>query len=375
MDPDSTNRNMDSTPITGQEPERPHVGRIRYQELFEFASDCHVVTDSHGLILTANHAAASLLRCFKEFLIGKPLGLFVAPGFRNRFYQTLALFRNRSTSDSFESRLAPRRGEGQRDVSIVAVVDDDADGSHRVRNIHWAVRDVTDQRRAESVRADLLRRLTTAQEDERRRVSRDLHDQVGQTLMALVLGVQAARSGDALPQAAIEQLNRVQQIADDLGRQLREIAGRLRPTALDDVGLEGALRQSIADWSTQTGVEAEFRSTTLESERFPSEIETTLYRVVQEALTNVAKHARASHVGVVVARRDCYAVAVIEDDGCGFEPDAVAPAGNGQLGLIGMRERVVLTGGTLEIESRPGHGTTIYARIPCAGGSRGSDES
>jgi signal transduction histidine kinase len=208
-------------------------------------------------------------------------------------------------------------------------------------------------------RADLARRLASAQEAERRRVARDLHDQVGQTLTALGLAVGAAEA--AGPAEAAARLRGIRALADQVGRELHGAAVRLRPTALDDLGLPAAVGQLVADWSARTGVPAEFEAVGMAGGRLPAEAETALYRVVQEALTNAAKHAKASRVSVVVARRDEHATAVVEDDGAGFDP---ASAGDGRLGLVGMRERVALSGGELEVESEPGAGTTVIARIP-----------
>jgi PAS domain S-box-containing protein len=209
-------------------------------------------------------------------------------------------------------------------------------------------------------RADLARRLATAQEDERRRVARDLHDQTGQLLAGLALAVRAAETAGPLPPAAGERLAEVRRIADDLGRQVHALAVRLRPTALDDVGLEAALGQLVREWAARAGVPIDFETAGL-ADRLPAEAETVLYRVVQEALTNVAKHARATRVSVVVSRHAGTATAAVEDDGVGFDPEA---AGAGRLGLVGMRERVTLAGGELDVESAPGAGTTIIARLP-----------
>jgi signal transduction histidine kinase len=121
------------------------------------------------------------------------------------------------------------------------------------------------------------------------------------------------------------------------------------------------LQHYLVDWSARTGVPAQFQAVGPEAERFPPEIETALYRVVQEALTNVAKHAGARVVSVVVERQDGRAIAVVEDDGVGFDPEAASASG--RLGLLGMRERVAVLGGALEVESSPGSGTTIIARV------------
>ncbi|RYE85568.1 MAG: sensor histidine kinase [Myxococcales bacterium] len=215
--------------------------------------------------------------------------------------------------------------------------------------------------RVEQARTALQRQLATLQEDERRRIARDLHDQTGQLLASLSLAVQAVGADGALPARSHGRLAEVQRVSDELGRQVHEMAVRLRPTALDDLGLPGALGQLVADWSARTGVGADLQVTGLEVERLPAEVETALYRVVQEALTNVAKHAHARQVSVTLGRLGLEATLVVEDDGRGFAPDRVDP---GRLGLLGMTERVTLAGGRLDVESSPGAGTTVIARLP-----------
>ncbi|HYH63885.1 MAG TPA: chemotaxis protein CheB [Urbifossiella sp.] len=211
-------------------------------------------------------------------------------------------------------------------------------------------------------RREVAQRLTTAQEDERKRVSRDLHDTVGQTHAALTLSLRAAAAAVPVRGEAADRLAYAAGLAEAMGRELHEAAVRLRPTALDDIGLGPAVAELVTKWSTRTGVAAEYRSAELEGGRLPADVETALYRVVQEALTNVARHARAKAVSVTVGRAGGEARAVVEDDGVGFDPEA----GTIRLGLAGMRERVELVGGALEIESAPGAGTTVIARVPVA---------
>ncbi len=210
-------------------------------------------------------------------------------------------------------------------------------------------------------RRDLTRRLGTAQEDERRRVARDLHDSLGQLQAGLGLAVAAARGTPGLPAAAGERLDEVKRMADELGRETHALAVRLRPTSLDDLGLEPALRQLVADWFGRTGIGVEFDTAGVGDSRLPADVETAVYRVVQEALTNVAKHAGATAVSVVVTRPDGFVSVVVEDDGRGFDPAAVP---KGRLGLLGMRERVELVGGTIDVDSAPGAGTTVAVQIP-----------
>jgi signal transduction histidine kinase len=217
--------------------------------------------------------------------------------------------------------------------------------------------------RAEATRRELLRRLATAREDEQRRTARDLHDQVGQRLTALMLAIYGACAGDTLTAHSAGRLRDALRLAEDLGRDVHELASRLRPALLDDLGLHAAFRQLFTDCARQFDLQIDFQATWLERERLPSEVETVLYRVVQEALTNVARHAQAQRVSVVVERHEGHAIAVVEDEGIGFDP---IHAGVGRLGLVGMRERVMLAGGLLEIESEPQRGTTVIARVPIA---------
>jgi len=356
------------TPTPDERPEEPHVGRMRAQEEFEFAPDGQVVTDGHGLIQNANHAAAALLRCPKEFLAGKPLGLFVTEGHRPRFYECLSRLWRGTGSDAFETRVARRR-EPPRDVAVRVHVADGWRESRSTTSFRWVLRDVTVLKRAEEARAELLRRLVSAQEDERRRVSRELHDTFGQLLTALTLSAKAARDAAPLPAATDARLAEVQRLADELGRVAHDLAVRLRPTALDDVGLFAALGQ----WAARAGVEADYEASAVEAERLPRDVETAVYRVVQEALTNVARHAGARRVSVVISRHGESVTAAVEDDGVGFDADAAA--GSGRLGLVGMRERAAQADGTLDVESSPGGGTTVLARFPLrnGGGGGGAD--
>ncbi|RYE92223.1 MAG: PAS domain S-box protein [Myxococcales bacterium] len=217
-----------------------------------------------------------------------------------------------------------------------------------------------ERRRAEAAQHQLLRQLATVEENERRRIARDLHDQTGQLLVGLSLALRRVALDAELSPRLRGQLDGAQRIVDELGRQVHGLAVRLRPTVLDDLGLSIALQQLVTDWSMQVGVVADLQVTGLDVGRLPAEVETVLYRVVQEALTNVARHAQARQVSVVVHRHEGHATAVVEDDGRGFDPALV---GHDRLGLAGMRERVALAGGQLDVEAT-GLGTTIIARLP-----------
>jgi PAS domain S-box-containing protein len=216
---------------------------------------------------------------------------------------------------------------------------------------------------SERARVALLRRLSVAQEEERLRLSRELHDHIGQLITGLILNLRAVENelkAGTPPQDAAGRLGGLKQIVEELGREVHEVALRLRPTALDDLGLVAAVKNYIEHWSAQSGIEAEFYTNF--DERLPGEIETGLYRVVQESLNNALKHSQASRVSVLLERRKDSVVAIIEDNGAGFEYDA--GMGYGRLGLQGMRERLLAIDGQLEIESSRGTGTTVFARVP-----------
>ena len=207
------------------------------------------------------------------------------------------------------------------------------------------------------VARDALRRVVEAQELERRRLARELHDQTGQELISVLLGLKAVEEANNHAER-VEALAAVREQVVETLHDVRRLAVELRPKALDDFGLAAALERLRDTFSEQTGIRVELESQI--RERLPPDVETALYRIVQEALTNVVKHAQASAVSIVVARKAGAVTALIEDDGRGFSRDG---SGEG-LGLLGMGERLALLGGRLKVESRPGAGTTIVAEVP-----------
>jgi signal transduction histidine kinase len=214
------------------------------------------------------------------------------------------------------------------------------------------------------VARETVRRIVEAQELERRRLSAELHDETGQALTSILLRlktIEEAEGTDELSSAVAELRELVVATLQDV----RRLAVELRPKALDDFGLVPALERLTSSFAEQTGVVVELESRLPES-RLPSEVETVLYRVVQEALTNVVKHAHAEHVSIVLSGRDGAVAAVIEDDGRGFvhEGRDTELSEGGGLGLVGMRERVALVDGRFTVESAEGAGTTIAVEIP-----------
>jgi signal transduction histidine kinase len=208
------------------------------------------------------------------------------------------------------------------------------------------------------VARDALRRVVAGQEVERRRLARELHDETGQALTSILLGLRAvdeADDGDASAKAVSDLRELVVATLQDV----RRLAVQLRPKALDDFGLVPALERLVQTFSDSSGINVDLEPR-LGEERLPPEVETTLYRIVQEALTNVVKHAGAATVSILLIRRSGSVTALIEDDGQGFDPGIVKPD---SLGLVGMRERAELHEGRLTIETSTG-GTTLAVELP-----------
>ncbi len=210
------------------------------------------------------------------------------------------------------------------------------------------------------VARDALQRVVSAQELERRRLARELHDETGQALTSILLGLRGLEDvhDEATLKASVAE---VRDLVRSTLQDVRRLAVELRPTALDDFGLVAALERLTENFAEQTGMTVEFVPNLPGDGRFPPEVETALYRLVQESLTNIVKHARAKEVSIVLTAKPGSVTVIVEDDGVGFEPGR--QTGDG-IGLLGMRERVGLFGGRVVLESRPGAGTTVVAEVP-----------
>jgi PAS domain S-box-containing protein len=234
--------------------------------------------------------------------------------------------------------------------------------------------DVTERRRHAEVRARLLDQVISGREEEQRRIARELHDETGQSLTSLLVGLRSLEGASDL-EATHEQIAELRRLTARTLDEVHRLARGLRPAVLDELGLVPAVEQLALDYVQTLGFPVDVSAVGFGLTRLPPTVETTVYRVVQEALTNTAKHAGARTASVVLQQRRDVAQAIVSDDGCGFDVDTAlrAPAAWAHLGLHGMRERAALLGGTVTIESTPGEGTTIYVRIPIGGVADGTD--
>lgn len=261
---------------------------------------------------------------------------------------------------------------------LVQVTAEVGHGNLAVRAPHWAddeigaladafnqmVTDLDASREAiaekDAARTRLLEQLINAQEEERKRIARELHDSVGQTLSSLMLGLNMMSQMDH-PDAVREQAEALRRQAEETLEQVRVLSRQLRPSVLDDLGLAVALERYVDEFGRlYPHITVDLHCNL--AERLPPPVETTLYRIVQEAMTNAARHGRPTLISVLLTRRDGYVQAIVEDDGCGFDVETARRSGR-SVGLHGMTERAELIGGRLDIESGAG-GTAVYVEVP-----------
>nr|MDQ3829152.1 histidine kinase [Candidatus Tectomicrobia bacterium] len=242
------------------------------------------------------------------------------------------------------------------------------DDIHFLQSVANILATATERKRTEESRTRLIERVMSAQEEERRRIARELHDETGQSLTSLLLGLRLIGDTRTLKKAET-QVNQLRHITVQILDNLRRLARGLHPSILDDLGLGLALARYATDYAKSHGITVNLEAEGLDSSRLPPPVEIALYRIVQEALTNVARHAAAKTVRIALTRQPLGVHMVVEDDGCGFDVETTLRTSNtsGHLGLYGMRERAMLLGGSVTVESRRGKGTTVSVRIPLEG--------
>jgi signal transduction histidine kinase len=206
----------------------------------------------------------------------------------------------------------------------------------------------------------LSRRLVEIQENERLYIARELHDEAGQMLTSLMVDLRVLEKDAGQTQLVLEKVAEMETSLNEVFESLHRVAMALRPATLDHLGLVAALHQYVESIGEKHNLKISFMSEKLR-ERLPANMETVLYRIAQEALTNVVRHAHATQVDVVLTLRDDKLILIIEDDGTGFDPEKVSDGGH--LGLFGMRERTETINGKLVIESAPGKGTTVMVEV------------
>jgi len=272
---------------------------------------------------------------------------------------------SQASSALAEGKLDARSGAPSGAFELVQLARNFDEMAEKLERSAGETKSIVDSLRESQVRLQALARaLIGGQEGERHQLARELHDEIGQALTAVSLNIDALRGAKPGPDAA-RRIEETAAIVQHVLEQVRNMSLDLRPSILDDLGLVAALRWYVGRQTDKSGLEIELRARSLE-ERAPPEVETACFRIAQEALTNIARHAHARRVRVEVARRDSELELVVSDDGAGFDvARARERAHHGEsFGLLGMEERATLLGGSLELTSAPGKGTRLEARFP-----------
>ena len=330
---------------------------LAYRILFDQMNEGAVTLTRDGLIAYCNRRFADIVRTPLARVIGAPLRRFVPPAEQAAF-ETL---RQRGITGNARGDLRFRTGDGSPVPVAVSFAPLHAEGSADVIGVVGVIRDITERAQQEDVRNRLIEQVMTAQDEERRRIARELHDETGQSLTALLVGLRTIEGSQTTAQA-VELAQRLRettaQTLIDVGRLWRG----LHPGVLDDLGLAAAVTRHAEEFAQAHKIAMTVQIEGLDGDGLSPLLQGTLYRVLQEALTNVARHAGAQRVNVRLERGAGSVELRVQDDGAGFKPGK-----SGRLGLRGMRERAAVLGGSVDVESQPGAGTTITARIPVRG--------
>jgi PAS domain S-box-containing protein len=337
------------------------VSEERYRELFENAKDALYVHDLSGRYVSLNRAAEKLIGFSRDEIIGKHFSNFVVPRDLKHVRQNFCKKLDEESETSYEIDLLTK---DRRRVPVEVVSRLIYENGEPV-GVQGTARDITERKRAQEALQMYSRRLIEAQEAERQSLARELHDEIGQVLTAVRINLQAAQSTQR-EDASLPELEESIVIVDEALGRIHDLCLELRPSLLDDLGLAAALRWYVDRYRQRTGIAAEVLNGFEGRGRLPQQLETQCFRIAQEALTNVARHAQASRVSIQVKCAADKLVLTIIDNGIGFDTENLLKTASSAstLGLRGMKERALAMNGRIVIESTPGSGTQIQASFP-----------
>lgn len=331
----------------------------RYRELFENSRDALYVHDLNGTYTSVNRATEKLFGYAREDLLGKSFSTYVNPDSKNHACESLCRKLEKTNETTYEAEIVTREGR-----HIPVEISSRLIFAKGVAvGVQGCVRDISERKRVQAAARTYSRRVIEAQEAERRRLSRELHDQVGQILTAVKMNLYSLWEKCAEPET-LASIQDNMDVIDEAVDQVRDLSVDLRPLLLDDFGLPVALRWYLDRQTKRCAIATEFVCKSLrEDDRFSTELETACFRIVQEAVTNVVRHARATRITVSLERNGSDLMLRVSDNGAGFDL-SVLRNGAATLGLRGMEERVQALGGLIIINSAPSLGTEVCARFP-----------
>jgi PAS domain S-box-containing protein len=334
----------------------------RYRELFENAKDAIYVHDLEGTYLKANRAAEELSGYTREEIVGHQYTEFIAEEHVNFVRKTFCAKLAQQGETSYEVDVIAK--DGRRvpvEVSSRAIYE-----NGQIVGVQGMARDITERKLAQDTLQMFSRQLIEAQEDERRRIARELHDQIGQILTAVKMNLHTVQRFNLAAEAGSYVKDNIEAV-DEALRLVRDLSIDLRPPVLDDLGLVTALGWYVDRYTQRTGLNVDIVAELPDpNERFSRELETACFRIAQEALTNVVRHASASKVALQLTRTAKTLTLVVKDNGVGFDLKSLRKRSprTATLGLVSMQERAHAAGGTLEIDSTPSRGTRIRFIVP-----------
>lgn len=346
-----------------------HASQARLSGIVDIAGDAIISVDATQGIHVFNQGAEKIFGYAAEEVLGQPLDMLLPSRFVDIHRQHIHGFgQSADTARRMGERreIFGRRKDGTEFPAEASISKLHLGGENVFTVI---LRDITERQQGEERRKRLRAQLMRAQEDERRRIARELHDEAGQSLTAVQVGLGLVRGATSLA-AARTHADRVQRIADQTLQELGRLARGLHPIALDDLGLEAAVTRYVRDYAARYSIAVDLQGRDFGGERLQPGVEATMYRIIVEALTNIARHSNATAVTLTLRRAGAWVEAIVEDDGQGFDVEAVL--GDSEqphsLGLHGMLERATIADGAVTIDSAPGCGTTVAIRIPLRDG-------
>lgn len=338
----------------------------RLAAIVESSSDAIMSVDLDGTIVSWNQGAEAIYGYTAEELLGRSISQLVLPQNKNRVPVILGRIKNGQRVDLYETTHVRKNGEN---VSVSLNISPIRDASGEILGMSAIARDITEskiredqlRRSTERLRA-LSTRLQSIREEERTTLARDIHDELGQRLTGLMMDlVSLSQKPPKDKDVLAQRIKSMEGIIDDTIKLVRRISAELRPGILDDLGLVAAMEWQLNDFKKRTGMECEFLSDCDDSS-LDRDLSTALFRVFQETLTNIIRHARATHVRIEIHDRDGFITLTVEDNGKGISEAEISDSGS--LGLLGIRERVFIFGGDVDISGAGNRGTRVIVKIP-----------